>query len=819
MRWTSIIPTAVIVILILGTCCSVWAQCYDIPVVYDSIGTLLDDTICISAEFTDPYDSMLVHFYYDWTYEEPMPPHSKAKITGIIPGTEAECGGYLELQVVVGLNDTLDGGNPLLILEVLDYTLILPGHCGVSTLYRSLDYEEALVVPCDSCKFAIIVSGGEKNRHWKKLLMMYRHKVANGYCPENIHALYGFSGTSREPDSLASDKLDPCDPNNIRQAHEEIARKVAACHRAGKPAKVQKLFDEHGDTDGSIWIWNNTEYSRTDLMPETLLVYQQMIIDSSNDSTGLTIIDEFVECYGGSTATVLRRGLKPKGGTVIRGNSNAGTSVTAKASDSAPWDIYLGAKLDSLAAGHSYDDAVREAQEAYRAWLIDQIPRKHNLLLWYRAIIACMDGAAPVCSAVYAGDGNWYKQNNNAANKAKMIAKRDSLVADSTKEMTHAGKSGLIFKKQKFSTYCETLIVNVPPGDQIVIEFPDSVSNRMNCGNITVWEDTASSPPPSKWVRRKIWNWNNPGSDGYRTGNNRRVITTPTGGTGRYKIHNDDRWGGFTIGVEARQESLFANTMGNVMEYANVSFGWINGAMDEFNPLLISEYWYCDNAGLEGFDLFTMPGYICPRGGGVGELGVFMGDMGDNIFWRDMELWFVILDVMIPGPLEITVEGAEFPIHLLDIFEPGIYSVHLGDMSFGGRATTIAPFVSFYSDITMGPSFAWDSWALRTIYDISVGVEENRVKTVPQRFSIQSNYPDPFNAKTEISFELPETAQVRMEILDVSGRIVAVPLSGGLYEAGKHSRTIDMTRQSSGVYFLKISTDKYSATEKMILVK
>ena len=65
------------------------AQCYDIPVVYDSIGTLLGDTICVSAEFTDHYDSMLVHFYYDWTYEEPMPPHTKAKITGIIPDSVA----------------------------------------------------------------------------------------------------------------------------------------------------------------------------------------------------------------------------------------------------------------------------------------------------------------------------------------------------------------------------------------------------------------------------------------------------------------------------------------------------------------------------------------------------------------------------------------------------------------------------------------------------------------------------------------------------------------------------------------------------------
>ncbi len=242
--------------------------------------------------------------------------------------------------------------------------------------------------------------------------------------------------------------------------------------------------------------------------------------------------------------------------------------------------------------------------------------------------------------------------------------------------------------------------------------------------------------------RRIVWNWNNPGSYGYTAGNNHRVITTPTDGTGRYKIHNDDHWGGFTIGVEARQTHIYAETPSNIFEYANASFGWTDFSVEEFNPGIVADMWYIDNAGLEGFDLLLMPAYICPRGFGVGELQVYFGEMDDNIFWDDMELWLNILEVPTPGTLNIMVEGAEFPVHNLFIEVPGIYTVHLGAMTGGGKHTTIAPFVDFHSDPTTGPSFGWDSWALRTIYDATVPVKEKAqlsrrisqsIQTIPTR--------------------------------------------------------------------------------------
>ena len=136
----------------------------------------------------------------------------------------------------------------------------------------------------------------------------------------------------------------------------------------------------------------------------------------------------------------------------------------------------------------------------------------------------------------------------------------------------------------------------------------------------------------------------------------------------------------------------------------------------------------------------------------------------------------------------------------------------------GSKHTTIAPFVDFYSDPTTGPSFCWDSWALRTVYDATVSIDDKNI-IKPTAFAIHKNYPDPFNSTTLVPFDLPEPAQIRAEVFDISGKIVSVPLAGGSFEAGRHNLKIDMSKFQSGVYFVKISTEKYSASEKIILVK
>ena len=81
-----------------------------------------------------------------------------------------------------------------------------------------------------------------------------------------------------------------------------------------------------------------------------------------------------------------------------------------------------------------------------------------------------------------------------------------------------------------------------------------------------------------------------------------------------------------------------------------------------------------------------------------------------------------------------------------------------------------------------------------------------------------SNFPNPFNPTTTISFTLPEKSFVALKIFDVLGREVAT-LVNGIKESGEHKATFNASNLPSGVYIYSIQAGIYSAVKKMILVK
>jgi len=98
-----------------------------------------------------------------------------------------------------------------------------------------------------------------------------------------------------------------------------------------------------------------------------------------------------------------------------------------------------------------------------------------------------------------------------------------------------------------------------------------------------------------------------------------------------------------------------------------------------------------------------------------------------------------------------------------------------------------------------------------------IGWDET-TESVPSSVSISSNYPNPFNASTTVTFELPIDSNVSLEVYNLIGQKVAV-LADGYTQAGKHSVTWDASNQSSGVYFYKLLTDENVSTKRMTLLK
>ncbi|MBU1319037.1 MAG: S8 family serine peptidase [candidate division Zixibacteria bacterium] len=89
---------------------------------------------------------------------------------------------------------------------------------------------------------------------------------------------------------------------------------------------------------------------------------------------------------------------------------------------------------------------------------------------------------------------------------------------------------------------------------------------------------------------------------------------------------------------------------------------------------------------------------------------------------------------------------------------------------------------------------------------------------LPEEFSLAQNYPNPFNPVTQISFTLPTTQDIRLEVFNILGQRVEV-LADRAFGAGSYTIPWDASKHSSGVYFYRLSSATFNKTMKMVLMK
>ncbi len=90
--------------------------------------------------------------------------------------------------------------------------------------------------------------------------------------------------------------------------------------------------------------------------------------------------------------------------------------------------------------------------------------------------------------------------------------------------------------------------------------------------------------------------------------------------------------------------------------------------------------------------------------------------------------------------------------------------------------------------------------------------------TIPASFTLEQNFPNPFNPTTQIAFNLNERATVMVKVFNVNGQEVFSHRADNL-NAGRHSITFDAGDLSSGVYFYQVQADGKIATRRMTLLK
>ncbi len=657
---------------------------YSIPELYSALPAVDGQQVHVLCEYTNPTDGKIVTSYPEYMLQQLMPLNSIAYLTGAPVDSLFWNGGVIGVRgtVSTSLNsEPVYGADSVYITinaDSIEYFIegnlfprvtLPPPARGQSPTPGSGDTEAT----CDSCKFAILISGGgddvnNKDGFWEDLETLYKYKTdpaGGNYCPDNVKVLY-YHGDSENPGVIPNDAVDSCTKANIQKAHDEIAHKIIECKRHGKTASVEKFVTNHGENDAGIVTLGNERVS-----PAELRAMQQTLIDSSCDY----MYDEFTECFGGDMLDALEM-LDNKGHTEIHGNSATGNNSPA-VGDPDHGSAYLQEKVRLLYLGKSYEEAVKGAKDRYKAYLDSTRQRADSLL----------HRISNIADTISAADPDW-------ANWQLLKQKLQQLVSKLTGSQNQGSPSFVSFP---FNEYCEWRPVAMPSGGQIELTF----SGGGGCGNVTVY----CEQPDSSKKKYRIWNWNLPGSFGYMAGNETRVFNGDPTSDGRYWIHNDN--GAFTLLAESLPTQSLAESPSNPLTFAGFSNGGTDASGDEYGDITDPTYATTGTDQL-GFNLQDMPRQI----GSCAGVGVYAAQFQAaqaNPYWDDMYLWLNILNVTQPGQLEVQVNNAEIPVQTINITAAGIYALPLGQINAPSSGQIV-----FNSNTTSPPCFEWDSWGLRS---------------------------------------------------------------------------------------------------------
>ncbi|MDI6802947.1 MAG: T9SS type A sorting domain-containing protein [Bacteroidota bacterium] len=105
------------------------------------------------------------------------------------------------------------------------------------------------------------------------------------------------------------------------------------------------------------------------------------------------------------------------------------------------------------------------------------------------------------------------------------------------------------------------------------------------------------------------------------------------------------------------------------------------------------------------------------------------------------------------------------------------------------------------------------------VSDVTIQVNVSEPNVLPVKYSLNGNYPNPFNPTTKISFDIPKSTNISLTVFNLLGQKVKDLIINKNYGVGRHEVPFDGSGFSTGVYIYKLTSPEFTAVKKMILTK
>jgi len=222
-----------------------------------------------------------------------------------------------------------------------------------------------------------------------------------------------------------------------------------------------------------------------------------------------------------------------------------------------------------------------------------------------------------------------------------------------------------------------------------------------------------------------------------------------------------------------------------------------------------------------------------PGGPGSGFSGFSLNDLGDVAIYRPDEvtyydagtgsfLYFTTLPGFPPGNASVTRNDIS-DRGGMSFWRDEIYYFDPLDSTFTQLTSQgPVPFAGLESSINDSDEIAFVAGG--DVYLAVLATPSTASAGPPPSLGLRQNVPNPFNPSTTIQYDVPsDGASIRLDIYDVSGRIVRTLVSGrqssGTKQVEWDGRTDAGAPVSSGVYFYRLRANGRVETRRMVLTK